>query len=285
MSAVAPRSRPRRWWAGPSFLAGLLLGGLVVAMALTSYVWTPYEPTQMAILKRLRPPSAEHWFGTDQFGRDVFSMIMVGARNSLAVGLGAVGLGLTAGSALGLIAAIRRDGLVDHLIMRMADFSHAFPAVLSAIMISAVWGPGMLNAVIAIALFSLPYFARLARGAALQCWALDYVLAARAAGLTELAITRQHVLPNIAGVLVVQATIQFALAILAEAGLSYLGLGTQPPAPSWGRMLNEAQTFMAAQPWLAIFPGAAIALCVLAFNLLGDGLRDAVDPRMRRSRD
>jgi peptide/nickel transport system permease protein len=285
MSTVAPRSRPRRWWASPSFLAGLLLAGLVVAMALVSYLWTPYEPTQMAILKRLRPPSAEHWFGTDQFGRDVFSMIMVGARNSLAVGLGAVGLGLTAGSALGLIAAIRRDGLVDHLIMRMADFSHAFPAVLSAIMISAVWGPGMMNAVIAIALFSLPYFARLARGAALQCWALDYVLAARAAGLTEMAITRQHVLPNIAGVLVVQATIQFALAILAEAGLSYLGLGTQPPAPSWGRMLNEAQTFMAGQPWLAIFPGAAIALSVLAFNLLGDGLRDAVDPRMRRSRD
>lgn len=285
MSAVAPRSRPRRWWAGPSFLAGLLLGGLVIAMALLSFLWTPHEPTQMAILKRLRPPSAEHWFGTDQFGRDVFSMIMVGARNSLVVGLGAVGLGLTVGSALGLIAAIRRDGLLDHLIMRMADFSHAFPAVLSAIMISAVWGPGMLNAVIAIAIFSLPYFARLARGAALQCWALDYVLAARAAGLTELAITRQHVLPNIAGVLVVQATIQFALAILAEAGLSYLGLGTQPPAPSWGRMLNEAQTFMAAQPWLAIFPGAAIALSVLAFNLLGDGLRDAVDPRMRRSRD
>ncbi|HEV7328757.1 MAG TPA: ABC transporter permease [Bosea sp. (in: a-proteobacteria)] len=285
MSAVAPRSRPRRWWASPSFLVGLLLGGLVVAMALTSYVWTPYEPTQMAILKRLRPPSAEHWFGTDQFGRDVFSMIMVGARNSLAVGLGAVGIGLTIGSALGLIAAIRRDGWLDNLIMRMADFSHAFPAVLSAIMISAVWGPGMMNAVIAIAIFSLPYFARLARGAALQCWALDYVLAARAAGLTEMAITRQHVLPNIAGVLVVQATIQFALAILAEAGLSYLGLGTQPPAPSWGRMLNEAQTFMAAQPWLAIFPGAAIALSVLAFNLLGDGLRDAVDPRMRRSRD
>lgn len=182
MSAVAPRSRLRRWWASPSFLAGLLLAGLVVAMALTSYVWTPYEPTQMAILKRLRPPSVEHWFGTDQFGRDVLSMIMVGARNSLAVGVGAVGLGLTVGSALGLLAAIRRDGLLDNLIMRMADFSHAFPAVLSAIMISAVWGPGMMNAVIAIAIFSLPYFARLARGAALQCWALDYVLAARAAG-------------------------------------------------------------------------------------------------------
>ena len=277
--------RPRRWWASPSFLAGLALAGLVVAAALISYVWTPYDPKQMAILKRLRPPSAEHWFGTDQFGRDIFSMIMVGARNSLAVGLGAVGLGLTVGSALGLLAAMRRDGLLDNLIMRMADFSHAFPAVLSAIMISAVWGPGMMNAVIAIAIYSLPYFARLARGAALQCWALDYVLAARAAGLREITITRLHILPNIAGVLVVQATIQFALAILAEAGLSYLGLGAQPPNPSWGRMLNEAQTFMAAQPWLAIFPGMAIALSVLAFNLLGDGLRDAVDPRTRRSRD
>ncbi|MEN5084118.1 ABC transporter permease [Bosea sp. TWI1241] len=281
-SASLPRGR--RGWAGPSLLIGATLAALVVALALVSFVWTPYEPTQMAILKRLRPPSAEHWFGTDQFGRDVFSMIMVGARNSLAVGLGAVGIALLVGTALGLAASRRRDGLLDHLVMRAADFSLAFPAVLSAIMIGAVWGPGMHNAVIAIGLYSLPYFARLARGAALQCRQLDYVQAARAAGLSEATITRVHILPNIAGVLVVQATIQFALAILAEAGLSYLGLGTQPPAPSWGRMLNEAQTFMADQPWLAIFPGAAIALSVLAFNLLGDGLRDAVDPRTRRSR-
>ncbi|MCO5090690.1 ABC transporter permease [Bosea sp. (in: a-proteobacteria)] len=274
----------RRWWLTPSCVIGAALTGLVVAMALISYLWTPWPPTRMAILNRLQGPSAAHWFGTDPFGRDVFSMIMVGARNSLAVGLGAVGVGMVAGTALGLAASVRRDGLLDHAIMRTADFTHAFPAVLTAIMMTAIAGPGMLNAVVAIAVLNLPYFARLARGAALQVRAQDFIQAARAAGLDDRQITLRHVLPNIAGILAVQATIQFALAVLAEAGLSYLGLGTQPPNPSWGRMLNEAQTFMAAQPWLAIFPGAAIALTVLGFNLLGDGLRDAVDPRLRRSR-
>ncbi|RDJ20841.1 ABC transporter permease [Bosea caraganae] len=274
----------RRWWQSASFLIGAALTGLVVAAALVSYLWTPYAPTQMAILNRLKPPSAANWFGTDQFGRDVFSMIMVGARNSLAVGLGAVGFGMVVGTTLGLLAAMRRDGLLDNIIMRAADFTHAFPAVLTAIMITAIAGPGMLNAVIAIGVLNLPYFARLARGVAIQVWTREFIQAARAAGLTNWQITLHHVLPNAGGVIVVQATIQFALAILAEAGLSYLGLGTQPPNPSWGRMLNEAQTFMAAQPWLAIFPGAAIALAVLGFNLLGDGLRDAIDPRLRRSR-
>ncbi|TCR70368.1 ABC transporter permease [Bosea sp. BK604] len=276
--------RTRRWWLGASFLIGAALTGLVVAAAMVSYVWTPYAPTQIAILNRLKPPSAANWFGTDQFGRDVFSMIMVGARNSLAVGLGAVGFGMVVGTTLGLLAAIRRDGWLDNIIMRAADFTHAFPAVLTAIMITAIYGPGMLNAVIAIGVLNLPYFARLARGVAIQIWTREFIQAARAAGLTNWQITLRHVLPNVAGVIVVQATIQFALAILAEAGLSYLGLGTQPPNPSWGRMLNEAQTFMAAQPWLAIFPGAAIAIAVLGFNLLGDGLRDAIDPRLRRSR-
>ncbi|WP_199090535.1 ABC transporter permease [Bosea sp. ASV33] len=286
MSAVedkAPGGK-RHWWLAPSFVIGVVLAMLVVAAALISYVWTPYQPTQMMILNRLKGPSAANWFGTDQFGRDVFSMIMVGARNSLAVGLGAVGIGMVAGTALGLAASVRRDGILDHIIMRTADFTHAFPAVLTAIMMTAIVGPGMLNAIVAIAVLNLPYFARLARGAALQVWAQDFIQAARAAGLNNRQITLRHVLPNIAGILVVQATIQFALAVLAEAGLSYLGLGTQPPNPSWGRMLNEAQTFMAAQPWLAIFPGAAIALTVLGFNLLGDGLRDAVDPRLRRAR-
>lgn len=286
MSAVedkAPGGK-RRWWLAPSFVIGAVLAALVIAAALTSYVWTPYQPTQMMILNRLKGPSATNWFGTDQFGRDVFSMIMVGARNSLAVGLGAVGIGMVIGTTLGLIASVRRDGILDHVIMRTADFTHAFPAVLTAIMMTAIAGPGMLNAIVAIAVLNLPYFARLARGAALQVWAQDFIQAARAAGLNSRQITLRHVLPNIAGILVVQATIQFALAVLAEAGLSYLGLGTQPPNPSWGRMLNEAQTFMATQPWLAIFPGAAIALTVLGFNLLGDGLRDAVDPRLRRSR-
>jgi peptide/nickel transport system permease protein len=285
MSAVAtPSARKRHWWTGPSFLIGLVLTSLVVATALVSYLWTPYAPTQMAILNRLKPPSALNWFGTDQFGRDVFSMIMVGARNSLAVGLGAVGFGMIVGTCLGLLAAIRRDGLLDNIIMRSADFTHAFPAVLTAIMITAIAGPGMLNAVIAIGVLNLPYFARLSRGAAIQVWTRDFVMAARGAGLDNRQITLRHVLPNIAGIIVVQATIQFALAVLAEAGLSYLGLGTQPPNPSWGRMLNESQTFLSVQPWLAVFPGAAIAMTVLGFNLLGDGLRDAVDPRIRRAR-
>ena len=286
MSAVQDKASggKRHWWLAPSFVIGVVLAALVIAAALVSYVWTPYQPTQMMILNRLKGPSAVNWFGTDQFGRDVFSMIMVGARNSLAVGLGAVGIGMVAGTALGLAASVRRDGILDHIIMRTADFTHAFPAVLTAIMMTAIAGPGMLNAIVAIAVLNLPYFARLSRGAALQVWAQDFIQAARAAGLNNRQITLRHVLPNIAGILVVQATIQFALAVLAEAGLSYLGLGTQPPNPSWGRMLNEAQTFMATQPWLAIFPGAAIALTVLGFNLLGDGLRDAVDPRLRRAR-
>lgn len=284
MTAVEEPVRARRWWMSASFLIGAALTALIVAAALVSYLWTPYAPTQMAILNRLKPPSTANWFGTDQFGRDVFSMIMVGARNSLAVGLGAVGFGMVVGTTLGLLAAMRRDGWLDNIIMRAADFTHAFPAVLTAIMITAIYGPGMLNAVIAIGVLNLPYFARLARGVAIQVWTREFIQAARAAGLTNWQITLRHVLPNVAGVIVVQATIQFALAILAEAGLSYLGLGTQPPNPSWGRMLNEAQTFMAAQPWLAIFPGAAIAMAVLGFNLLGDGLRDAIDPRLRRSR-
>jgi peptide/nickel transport system permease protein len=276
--------RKRRWWTSPSFLIGAVLTLTVVATALVSFLWTPHPPTQMAILNRLKPPSLANWFGTDQFGRDVFSMIMVGARNSLAVGLGAVGFGMVLGTTLGLLAAMRRDGLLDNLIMRSADFTHAFPAVLTAIMITAVAGPGMLNAVIAIGVLNLPYFARLARGSALQVWTKDFIQAARGHGLSQWQITLRHVLPNIAGIITVQATIQFALAVLAEAGLSYLGLGTQPPNPSWGRMLNEAQTYLAVQPWLAVFPGAAIAVTVLGLNLLGDGLRDALDPRVRRAR-
>jgi peptide/nickel transport system permease protein len=185
--------------------------------------------------------------------------------------------------ALGAFAAVKR-GFVDDFVMRLADFTFAFPAVLSAIMITALLGPGAINAIIAIGIFNIPVFARLARGAALQVLSRDFILAARAAGKGTARITWEHVLPNIAGILVVQATIQFALAILAEASLAYLGLGTQPPNPSWGKMLNEAQTFMQRAPLLAIFPGAAIAVAVLAFNLLGDGLRDIIDPKQRRAR-
>jgi peptide/nickel transport system permease protein len=267
----------------PALVIGAALTLALVAVALVSLVWTPYPVNAINIARRLQPPSALNWLGTDQFGRDVLSMVMIGSRNSFAVGFVAVGIGLTFGVALGAFAAEKR-GLIDDFVMRLADFTFAFPAVLSAIMITALLGPGAINAIIAIGIFNIPVFARLARGAALQVLSRDFILAARAAGKSGFRISIEHVLPNIAGILVVQATIQFALAILAEASLAYLGLGTQPPAPSWGKMLNEAQTFMQRAPLLAIFPGAAIAVAVLAFNLLGDGLRDIIDPKQRRAR-
>jgi peptide/nickel transport system permease protein len=274
MSAVLQR---------PALVAGAIITLLLAAIALVSLLWTPYPVTTMNMAARLQGPSAAHWLGTDQFGRDVLSMLMAGARISFAVGFVAVGIGLTIGVALGLLAAAR-GGIIDEAVMRFADFTFAFPAVLSAIMITAWLGPGAVNAVIAIGIFNIPVFARLARGSALQVMRREFILAARAAGKGTARIVVEHVLPNIAGILVVQGTIQFALAILAEAGLAYLGLGTQPPNPSWGKMLNEAQTFLHRSAWLAIFPGAAIALAVLGFNLLGDGLRDLVDPRLRRQR-
>lgn len=266
-----------------SFAVGGLLSGGVLGMALLSLVWTPYAPTAINIRKRMAMPSAEHWLGTDSFGRDVLSLILAGAQNSLMVGLVAVGIGLILGSALGLLAAARR-GWIEELVMRFADFTFAFPAILSAILLAAVFGPSTMNSIVAIAIFNIPVFARVVRGSANAVWARDYILAARAAGKGGFRITLEHVLPNILAVIVVQATIQFALAILAEAALSYLGLGTQPPTPSWGRMLNEAQAMVFRAPYLAVFPGIAIAIAVLGFNLLGDGLRDLTDPRLSRQR-
>lgn len=258
--------------------SGLALSGLVVAAALLSLVWLPYDPTEIDILHRLARPSSGHWLGTDAFGRDVLSMILAGARVSLGVGFAAVAAGLLAGVWLGLLAALF-GGWLDEAVMRLSDVAFAFPAVLSAILIAAVWGPGAFNAVIAIAVFNVPVFARLARGAALSVMARDFVRAARALGLGEGEIALRHVLPNILGLLCVQASVQFALAILAEAGLAYLGLGTQPPSPSWGRMLFDAQSYLHAAPLGAVFPGLAIALAVLGFSRLGEGLRDRFDPR------
>jgi peptide/nickel transport system permease protein len=282
-AATAAPSWLRRALRHRSFVIGAVLSLLLLATAALSLVWTPWSPYEMDLAAKLQGPSARHWLGTDAFGRDVASLLMVGARNSILVGVIAVGIGLSIGTALGLLAAAKR-GWVEELIMRLADFTFAFPALLLAIMMTAVFGAGIVNSIIAIGIFYIPTFARVTRASANAVWAREYILAARACGKGSWRITLEHVLPNILSVLIVQTTIQFALAILAEAALSYLGLGTQPPQPSWGRMLSEAQTLMFQAPLLAVWPGVAIALAVLGLNLLGDGLRDLLDPRLARKR-
>ncbi|MFC7703069.1 ABC transporter permease [Plastorhodobacter daqingensis] len=267
-----------------SLVLGAVLAGIAALAALVSFVWTPYPVTGMNIAGRLLPPGGAHLLGTDHFGRDILSMLMVGARTSIAVAIVAVGLGVLLGVPLGLVAAARRGSLVDEIIMRGNDLIFAFPALVIAILITAVFGPSAVNAIIAIGIFNTPVFARVTRGAALSLWTLDYIRAAEVAGKGTSRISVEHILPNIANILIVQGTIQFSLGILAEAGLSYVGLGAQPPTPSWGRMLAEAQTMIGLAPHLALLPGMAIVLTVLGLNLMGDGLRDILDPRLRRAR-
>ncbi|MBK1634303.1 ABC transporter permease [Rhodovulum adriaticum] len=264
-------------------IAGGGLSAAVLAAAALSLVWVPHDVTVLEIGQRLRPPGGAFPLGTDQYGRDLLSMLMVGARVSIAVALVAVGIGIALGVPLGLMAAANRGSWLDEVVMRLNDLIFAFPALVIAILITAVLGPSALNAILAIGIFNIPVFARVARGAALSLWTLDFVLAARLAGKGRLRISAEHILPNIAPLLIVQATIQFSLGILAEAGLSYVGLGAQPPTPSWGRMLAEAQTMIYTAPRLAVLPGLAIVLTVLGLNLLGDGLRDALDPRLRKA--
>jgi peptide/nickel transport system permease protein len=260
-------------------IGGALTLGLI-AVAVLSTVWTPEVATRVRVAMRLKAPLELGLLGTDHFGRDVLSMLMAGAWNSLAIAFPAVLLGALVGVVIGSTAAALR-GWFDEVAMRAADVVFAFPAVLSAIMLGAVLGSGPTAAILAIAVFNVPVFARVTRGVALQVWTLDYVAAARALGKRPLRIALDEVLPNIAGALIVQVTIQLAFAILTEAGLSYLGLGVRPPNPSWGRMLNDAQTYLAQAPHLAIAPGLAVALSVLGLNLLGDGLRDRLDPTLR----
>jgi len=278
LTATPPGAASRPW----GLMIGAGLTAVFVGAVILSFVWTPYDVAALDVAGRLQAPSAAHWLGTDHFGRDVLSMIVVGARNSLAVAVVAAGVGLLIGAPLGLLAAARR-GWIDEAVMRANDLVFAFPSLLLAIMITAVAGPGAVNAIIAIGIFNIPVFARVARGAALSLWTRDYVMAARVAGKGPFLISLQHIAPNIASLLIVQATIQFAMGVLAEAGLSYVGLGAQPPIPSWGRMLNEAQTMIGFAPWLAIFPGLAVVLTVIGLNLLGDGLRDILDPKLDRN--
>jgi peptide/nickel transport system permease protein len=276
----AARDRPR-------LTPGTALAAAVVALyALLALVsLTPLFDAALGldVAARLAPPSARHWFGTDPLGRDVFAMVAVGTRSSLAVAAGAVLFGMLLGTPLGLAAAAR-GGLGDELIARGSDLLFAFPALLLAVLLSAALGPGALTALLAIGVFNVPVFARLVRGSARALMTRDFVLAARVAGRGPLAIACLHLLPNLAGLLLVQAAIQVSLGIAAEAGLSYVGLGAQPPAPSWGRMLNDAQTLIAVAPWLAWFPGLALALAVLALGRLGDGLARILEPRAARSR-
>jgi peptide/nickel transport system permease protein len=278
----APAGHDRRRW-NPSLLVGGFLVGLVIVMALVSFVWTPHDPTLVNASTRLRKPSLQYWFGTDKFGRDVFSQILVGSRTTLFVGIVAVGVAAVVGVPLGILAGMAPRWLGE-LLMRGNDVLLAFPALLLAIMFAAVYGASTLVAMIAIGIASIPGFARLIRSGTLQVMQTEYVLAARAAGRGPLAIGLRHVLPNVSSLVTVQASVGFAIAVLAEAALSFLGFGTPPPTPSWGRMLQESQEMLWTAPRLAVFPGVAIALAVLGFNLLGDGLRDRFDPKLEDRR-
>ncbi len=267
-----------------NLILGLALTSIFVAAALISFLWTPFDVTKLDIPNKLQAPGGAHLFGTDQFGRDIFSMIMVGARTSIAVAIVAVGIGMVIGVPLGLAAAARRNSWLDEFIMRGNDLIFAFPSLVIAIMITAVYGASAFNAIVAIGIFNIPVFARVSRSAALSLWQRDYILSARVAGKGAVRISAEHILPNITNLLIVQGTIQFSLGILAEAALSYVGLGAQPPLPSWGRMLAESQTLVSLAPHLALFPGFAIVLTVLGLNLAGDGLRDLLDPKLRVAR-
>jgi peptide/nickel transport system permease protein len=264
-----------------NFAIGFLITFTILLTAFLSLGYTPYDPNRMNLSERFQAPNWIHWLGTDQYGRDILSRVMKGAVNSIIVGLVAVSIGISFGILLGSLAAFYKKW-VDESIMRFSDVLYGFPAVLSAILITSILGPGVVNSMIAIGIFNIPIFARLTRATSLSLWERDYVASAKAIGRSDVGIVWKHILPNILSSLIVQGTVQFAIAILAEAGLSYLGLGTQPPHASWGRMLQEAQTFMGTSVWLAIFPGCAIALAVLGFNLLGDGLRDILDPKLGR---
>lgn len=282
MSEVSPPVVERSIWRSrlnPSLVVGAALVALVVLMALVSFVWTPHPPMKVLVTEAYQRPNAEFWLGTDRFRRDVFTQILLGSRTALYVGIVSVGLAAIVGIPIGIAAAMA-PGWLGQLIMRGNDILLAFPALLLAIMFAALYGGSTLVAMIAIGIATVPSFARITRSGALGVLGSEFVMAARAAGRGPLAIATRHVLPNVVGLIIVQASVSFAIAILAEAALAYLGLGTPTGQPSWGRMLFEAQSTLRSAPHLALIPGAAIALAVLGFNLFGDGLRDALDPKL-----
>jgi len=261
-------------WAGSTLLAA------TVGLVLMGYLWLPADPLALGE-ERFSPPSPSHPLGTDWFGRDVLARVLVGGRTSLGTALAAVALGAAVGTFFGGLAGYH-GGILDELLMRGVDFLLAFPPLLLALFLAVLLGPGPWGIVIAIGAFNVPYFARLTRGSLLSLREREFVLAARAVGAGDPRILLRHILPHLSSPLLVQVTVSLGTALLAEAAFSYLGLGTPPPTPSWGRMLKEAQSYFGLSPWPALFPGLFLSLTVLGLNLLGNGLRDLLDPRLRR---
>ncbi len=288
MTSAPARLKPlRAWLRSPAVkrftrnraaLVGLALVLVLAAVALLAPVLAPYAPDAQNLRARLRPPSGEHWFGTDEFGRDILSRVLFGARVSLLTGLVPVLVAALIGSALGLVAGFYR-GRLDAVLMRVMDVLLAFPSLLLALAVVGTLGPGLENAVIAVAIVGIPSYARIVRSVVIAAREEDFVTAAKALGARDPRLLLKHVLPSALGALSVQATLGIGFAILSMAGLSFLGLGVQPPTADWGEMLARGRRYLPGSPWLLLYPGAAISLTVLAFNLLGDGLRDALDPR------
>jgi peptide/nickel transport system permease protein len=261
-------------------MVGLVILALLVLVAIFGPALAPYGENEQDIANRFAGLSWDHWFGTDDLGRDVFSRVLIAARGSLQVGAISVGIALTLGVPIGLASGYYGHA-ADTVLMRLMDIVFSFPAILLAIAVVAVRGPGLVNAMIAIGIVYMPIFARVTRGAVITVRNEVYVRAARSLGASDLRIMRRHVLPNIVAPIIVQTSLSLAFAILSEAALSFLGLGVQPPKPSWGRMLADGRGFIKQAPWIGIFPGLAILVTVMAFNLVGDGLRDALDPRQK----
>lgn len=268
----------RRFRRNKSALFGLALVLLLVFVAIFAPFLTDVAPDHQNWRQRLAPPSAEHWFGSDEFGRSVYARVIYGARVSLLTGITPVAIAAVIGTLIGLIAGFYRSWL-DHVLMRLMDILLAFPSLLLALAVVGTLGPGLINAVIALAIVNIPQYARIVRSVVLSAREDDFVQAAQALGASDFRRLFKHIFPATLGPLTVQATLGIGFAILGMAGLSFLGLGVQPPTPDWGEMLSRARRFLPDAVWLAVYPGLAISVTVLGFNLLGDGLRDALDPR------
>lgn len=284
--------RPPRSWLADVFseairsklvVAGFVMVAIIALIALLAPIISPYDPYEISGLARLSPPSFEHYFGTDNLGRDIFSRVLYGVRTSLVVSMLSIFIGLLFGTVIGLISGFL-GGTVDNLTNRILDVFFGIPTLLLAIALSAVLGTGILNPIIAIAIINIPFFARLVRGPTMAEKSKQYVQASRAIGADTSRIVFRYILPNVVPLVIVQATVSLSYAILIEASLGFVGLGVQPPTPSLGNMLNEGRTYLEIAPWFSIFPGLAIMIMIMAFNLAGDGLRDALDPMLRGTR-